>query len=160
MCVGRELWVSNIKHLLTNTFKALYEHKWTLLCPAEGMVWFTSDDPAMCLNFHSPADYNFGGGWGRKGSEMILPLSPQYLLYTQVGKARTAPGTILSKEKTMGFQKLIAEHAHRKIFAAGPLPEIPQLRPRKVDPDAFAHEKNQWKSWHAQQSEAEQKLRE
>jgi hypothetical protein len=47
---GRGLWLFGIRHLLTNSLTVLYEHKWSILEPPDGLVWFTSDDPVVRLN--------------------------------------------------------------------------------------------------------------
>ncbi|HSW14612.1 MAG TPA: DUF4238 domain-containing protein [Solimonas sp.] len=61
--VGRNLWLSNFKHLLTRTVQRLHRHHWTILRAPQGLEWPTSDDPVIRLDFHSAANYDFGGGW-------------------------------------------------------------------------------------------------
>lgn len=78
--VGRKLWLWSIKRALKKTLKALYQHRWTILLPPEGLNWFTTDNPVVRLNFSSVNNYNFGGGWGSPGTEIFLPLSPQHLI--------------------------------------------------------------------------------
>jgi hypothetical protein len=85
--LGRGMWLFAIKSALTQTAKVLHEHRWTILKPAAGITWFTSDDPVICLNYYDDEKYDFGGGWGRPGSEILLPLSPRHLLYTRIGYA-------------------------------------------------------------------------
>ena len=64
--VGRGYWLFSIKTALTKTQRVLHEQHWTILSPAEGLSWFTSDDPVVRLNYYSPDKYNFDGGWGDK----------------------------------------------------------------------------------------------
>ena len=42
--------------------------------------------PVLRLNYYKPGQYDFRGGWGNPGSEVLMPLSPRHLLYVQVGK--------------------------------------------------------------------------
>lgn len=157
---GRGLWLWSIRHLLSGTYSALLRHRWTIVSPAAGLTWFTSDDPVVKLNFYGQGRYDFRGGWGNPGTDIFLPLSPYHLLYTTVGQRPHSRGTVLSREHTRMFRKFAAEHAHRMIFAHEQDPEIPYLRPRVVDADALKNEHEQWKQWHGSQTAAERELAE
>lgn len=155
---GRSLWLFNIKHLLSQTANALLEHRWTILRSPPGMEWLTTDNPVVRLNYHSEGRYDFGGGWGSPGTEIFMPLSPQHLMYTQVGRKPPRKGTVLSVGLALSFQRFIVEHAHRFVFSRAPHAEVADWKPRVVDSVAFAHEAEQWKRWHELQTEAEQRL--
>ena len=155
--VGRGMWLFAIKHMLTKT-DVLHEHKWTILSPPTGMTWFTSDDPVVCLNFNDPENYNFGGGWISKGTEIFMPLSPRHLLYTQVGKRPPLRGTRCRPDLGILIRRFIAEHAHRIIFAAEPDMDVPKLRPRLVNADLIREERKYWSKWHEDQAIAERAL--
>ena len=156
--VGRGLWLFSIKHLLSKTAEVLQQHRWTIMTPPRGVEWFTSDDPVIRLNFHSINKYDFGGGWGSKGTEIFMPLSPSHLLYTQVGVRPPLRGTQFSPEQAGIIRRCIAEHAHRVIFASEPDPNMASLKPRTVNPDLVKDEQAQWSKWHEQQTRAERKL--
>lgn len=156
--VGRQMWLWGIEYVLNNTAEALHRHKWTILKPYVGLSWFTSDDPVVKLNYYKVGNYDFGGGYGFKGTEIFLPLSPEHLLYTQVGHPRKPRGTRLSLKETQVIRKCIAEHADRLIFCREPDEEIPVYRPRKVDKDQYDFEAEQWRNWHTDQSMAEREL--
>jgi len=155
---GRGMWLWSMQHVLKKTVRALYEHRWTILEPPHGMNWFTTDDPVLKLNFVSESEYTFGGGWGNVGTDLILPLSPRHLLFTQVGKPVPARGTRLEAEKASLLRRMIAEHAHRYIFSSSPDPFVEQVRPRTVNPQAVRHEATEWQRWHAEQTAAERDL--
>ncbi|MDU9049729.1 MAG: DUF4238 domain-containing protein [Candidatus Electrothrix sp. Rat3] len=156
---GRGMWIFAIRHLL-KTADVLHQHKWTVLSPPDGMRWFTSDDPVIQLNFHNQK-YNFLGGWGSAGTEILLPISPQHLLYTQIGNKRPPlRGTRISLDRAQMINRFIAEHAHRMIFASKPDTSVKQYRPREVDSERFSDEESQWKEWHNNQTNAERKLME
>ncbi len=156
--VGRGFWLSNIRHALEQTVKVLYRHKWTILLPPKGLAWFTSDDPVVRLNFHSATKYNFGGGWDRWGTKIFLPLGPQHLLYTQIGNLPPRRGERITQSEANLVRRFIAEHEHRMIFAAECDADVPRLRQRTVDDDLFQQEREQWSTWHDQQTAAEQEL--
>jgi Protein of unknown function (DUF4238) len=156
--VGRGLWLYGLKHLLTNNINHLLHHKWTILKPPRGVNWNTSDDPVIKLNYHNPQKYDFKGGWGSEGTEIMLPISPSHLLYTKVGAKPPQRGTIVQAEVARQFQKFIAEHAHRYIFAIEIDPEVEGVRPRTVDSLLFKEEAEQWEKWHKENTIRERKL--
>ncbi|MCP9837549.1 DUF4238 domain-containing protein [Cyanobium sp. N.Huapi 1H5] len=157
---GRGLWIWSIQYLLSRSagLRALERHRWTILTPPDEMTWITSDDPVLKLNFNTPQKYDFGGGWGSPGTYLMLPLGPRHLLFTQVGCRVPPRGSQMDRAKALFIRKLLAEHAHRHVFASSPDKSVPQVRPRIVDTAAFIHESSQWKSWHAEQSQAERQL--
>jgi len=156
--VGRGLWLFNLKHLLTRTVNALMAQKWTILRSPEGIEWLTSDDPVIRLNYHDSTRYDFGGGWGSKGTEIFLPLSPRHLLYTKIGTRPPLRGTVVSTGLASQLQRFTIEHAHRFIIAAAEEGSVSKIRPRVVDPAAFEDEVQQWRRWHDEQTVAERNL--
>lgn len=156
--MGRGLWQNSMRHMLTNTVKVLLEHRWSILLAGFGTQFFTSDDPVVRLNFHSPSHFDFNGGWGSIGTEIFLPLTPRHLLYTKVGFWAEPRGIILSESETHRFRQMIARHAHRSIFALAQDSRIPQIRPRVVNARMVIDEEEQWRRWHEEQNQAEAKL--
>ena len=156
--VGRGLWFFGIRHLLTKTIKVLLNQKWTILLAPDGLDWFTSDDPVIRLNYYDQGAYDFRGGWGRKGGEIMMPLDSRHLLYTKIGERPPQRGSIVPRSEAEAIRRFIAEHAHRFIFAASPDPEIATLRPRTVDAAVLRREQKQWRKWHEEQSAAEREL--
>lgn len=153
---GRKFWIESQRYLLTNTVKVLYKHKWSIVEPSGGMSWFTSDHPVLRLNYTDNHRYDFKGGWGRNGGNLLMPLSPYHLLFTQIGS--DSPDHItFSVEKTYEIQKFLAERAYKWIFAHKRLPGIIKLRPRHVDLAEFNREEEQWRNWHQLQSSVETK---
>ena len=156
LVVGRGLWLFSLKHALENTAKILHTHKWSILRPPDGMSWFTSDKPVVRLNFHHEGKYDFEGGWGSKGTEILFPLSPRHLLYTQVGHRVPVRGSVMPSAHMV--RRMIAEHAHRLIFSATEDAEVPTMRPRVESAEAFQNEKMQWDRWNEDQVAAEREL--
>ncbi len=155
--IGRGMWLFGIKHLLTNTAKILLKHKWSIM-HSNDVEWITSDDPVIRLNYYRKGSYDFGGGWGYRGSEILLPISPNHILYTQVGE-KNSPCFKLSAEMSAELQQIIAAHSHRWIFSKEPIKSIESLRTRCIDPIAFSNEMEAWKKWNHEQSDAEKNLR-
>jgi hypothetical protein len=157
--IGRGLWLFSIQHLLTRTADALHKHRWTILSPADGYEWITSDDPVIRLNYNNPNGYDFKGGWGSPGTEILLPLGPQHLLYTRVGQKPQMRGTKVPKNETEGIIRMIAEHSHRMIFSSKIDDSIPLLKNRIADLKLFKKEQEEWKNWRSNQTNAELELK-
>ena len=157
LVVGRGLWFYTMKHTLTNTLKVLHKHKWAILEAPASLGWFTSDDPVICLNFRSESDYDFNGGWNRARANILFPLSPRHLMFTEIG-ANSDPREVPSRYHARLFRRMIAEHAHRRIYSLAEDGKIPQLKPRLVDAVAFQNERTLWGAWYEDQSRAEQPL--
>lgn len=154
MTVGRNLWLQSQKRALTKTVNALKNHKWCIVRPARGFQWFTSDHPVVKLNYYAKGSYDLKGGWGKKGGNIFMPISPRHLLFTQIGDDLPDRLTF-SSDNTRQLQRFISERALRWIFAHKPMKFISKLRPRHVNPEVFKHEEDQWKSWHEHQTRAE-----
>ena len=154
MTIGRKFWLQSQKHILTNTITALKNNKWSIIRPALGHQWFTSDHPVVKLNYYENGKYDLKGGWGRKGGNIFMPLSPRHLLFTEIGYDLPDRLTF-TPEKTKLIQSLIAERALRWIFAHKRLKIIKKMRPRHIDPETFENEEEQWKNWHNIQQQAE-----
>lgn len=157
MVVGRGLWFFSMRHMLTKTLQVLYKHSWTILEAPTGLNWFTSDDPVVCLNFRSQSDYDFGGGWDRDRANILFPLSPSHLMFTEIGVG-SFPRRVPSRYQARLFRRIIAEHAHRRIYSLHEDKKIPQLRPRVIDAAAFRKERALWEAWYEDQTEAEREL--
>jgi hypothetical protein len=155
---GRGLWLFSLKHVLTHTVKALLENKWSILRPPDGLTWFTSDDPVVRLNYYNDGRYDFKGGWGNPGTEVLVPISPRHLLYSKVGHRPPSRREKPTREQALKLRSFIAEHAHRMIIAGEPDDAVPDLCPRIVSADLVRSEDEQWKKWHQDQSAAERAL--
>jgi hypothetical protein len=143
-----------MRHLLTGAANVLCQHKWSIAEPEGVNEWLTSDHPVLRLNYYAPGRYDFGGGWGNAGTELMMPLSPRHLLYVQVGK-KSESRFAFSREHTQLVQRFFLERAHRWIFARQPMAWVAGVRPRVVDAAKVAAEEQAWQQWHDQQVEAD-----
>jgi hypothetical protein len=157
--IGRSLWLWSLKQILTRTLHVLHRHRWTILRSPPGIEWLTSDNPVIRLNYSSPASYNFQGGWGSPGTEILMPLSPTHLLYTRIGaKSVPARGTVMSNNFATQIRRFTVENAHRYVFSRIVDVDVPAWRPRTVDNAACRAEREFWESWNAKQVEAERAI--
>jgi Protein of unknown function (DUF4238) len=156
--VGRAMWLYFLRHLLTETLEVLHGHRWTILRPPENRKWVTTDDPVIRLKYYGPGKYDFYGGWGRAGCEILLPLGPNHLLYTKIGDRPHGRCKRVSESMFEIIQRFTIEHAHRFVFADAQDPKVPIVRPRLVDSGLYKSEIGQWRRWHEEQSGAEREL--
>jgi hypothetical protein len=155
--VGRRLWIWQMRHLLTKTLGRLPAHRWTILHAPAGMSWPTSDNPLIRLNFQNSKSYDFGGGWGVKNGDIMLPLSPKHLLYTCIGNKVWSRGTTPDAKTAQLIRKIIIEHADRYVFSTEPS-DVHLIRPRLVCASTYKNEQASWQRWHHEQCQAEIEL--
>lgn len=157
--IGRQQWLASIRYLLEESAvvpKHLRRLRWNVLRPYPGHDWFTSDHPLVRLNFYGDGTYDFKAGWGVDNADVLLPLSPQHLLYARVGHEE-APDTA-TLELTGKLQRIIAERAHRWIVARGRPIRAEWWHPRVENQQLYDEEAAWWREWHAHQLAAEQAI--
>ena len=86
----------------------------------------------------------------------LLPLSPQHLLFTQIGED-LPPRIKFDERETRLVTEVLAQRAHRMIFAHRPIKRVEKLRPRMVDAAACRGESDQWQRFHDEQTSAQAK---
>ena len=151
--LGRKTWLFSIPHFLNKTYRVLLNHDWNIVKSAQDMYWLASDNPVIRQNYFGNNEYDFEGGWGNNGTDILFPLSPRYLLHTQVGSNKCYNHISIELKKTIN--SYIAEHAYRIIFSSRPIKNIETLRSRVIDADTFKTEDIAWTKWHDYHSEAE-----
>ena len=156
--IGRRFWIASMRHLLSDAAKTLCQHRWSVARPHADNEWPLTDHPVLRLNYYRPGKYDFRGGWGNEGSEIIMPVSPRHVLYVQVGK-KIKSRFVFSSTDTELVQRLIVERAHRWVFAREPIDGVTQVKPRIVDRKIFTDEAIAWKRLHEDQTKAEGKKR-
>jgi hypothetical protein len=156
--IGRSAWLFAIQRLLLHTKSALHQQKWTILKSPKNFNFLTSDNPVTRLNYYGKnqkCEYDFNGGWGSKGTEIFIPLSPQHLMYTQIGYIPPLHGTIISIDTAIYFQKFIIENANRFVFSNKVNNKIQLIRPRIVNSDLYKKEEQKWNNWYDENTLAE-----
>lgn len=153
--VGRKLWLSGVKYALTYAIEHLFKHRWTIVRAANGVIWPTSDNPVVRLNYADPRNYNLTGGWGSDGSEIFMPIGPCHLLYTRVGHKPPPRYDQFTLGVSSQIKRIIVENAHRMVFTSTIDPEVEHIRTRVVDAAKYEEERQQWMDWGENQRKAE-----
>lgn len=151
---GKSTWLFIMEHLLYGISSILHQHKWSIVSAYSGINWPTSDDPAICLNYYGNDNYDFKGGWGKKGSEIILPICPTKALYTKIG-ADIPNHMTFTKDESLLLKRLIVEHALLYVYSSEKDGEIPSIRPRTVDLEEYKRVKSELEGWYEQYQEGE-----
>ncbi len=143
---GKSTWLFLINQILSDSSSILHQHRWSIITAADDISWPTTDDPVICLN-NDGSNYDFKGGWGKMGSEIIMPICPSKALYTQVGVKHPARMR-LSKERSLFIKKLIVEHALMYIYSSEPDDDIPFIKPRITNPVEYKRIKTEYEEWY------------
>jgi hypothetical protein len=153
--VGRALWHFSLRHLLTETIEKIPYTGWSIVRPARGFSWPTSDNPLIRLNYIDEQRYNFDGGWSVPNGDVLLPLSPTHLLYRCAGRQSFPRDYRLDRATSERVIRIIIEHADRYVFAKEEF-DIHEVRPRTVSLELCKQEQELWANWHVKQTKAEQ----
>lgn len=146
--IGRSSWIYSMKYVLNNTRKHLHTHKWSIVKPAKGYTWPTSDNPVVKLNYYGSGSYDLKGGWGSEKGNIIFPIGPEHAMFVQIGDKPVPKGYRFSVDKTKEVISIICENAHRYIFSSHVDEKLPIVRPRIVDRDALKREQHEIEQWH------------
>ncbi|MDU5337240.1 DUF4238 domain-containing protein [Enterococcus sp.] len=134
---GKSLWIFAMKHMLSSTYKVLNEISWCVYDAPTNFSWVTTDDPVIFLNYYGNEGYDFNGGWGRKNTNIIFPLSPKKLLFAQIGQVPKASYKTATYSFANTIQKYIVEHAFSKIYSEDKNNRITKIRKRTADKKKF-----------------------
>ena len=156
--VGKSMYLYFVKHLLTNTVEYMHNHCWHVVHAAKGISFPTSDDPVICLNYRNENDYDFNGGWGLKHGIILMPISPDKLLFTQIGDKGPYDLLSCSPHWSSLFRKMIIQHAHRAVFADKPQKGMLAINPRIVNNALYYEEQQSIANWHENHMSAEEAL--
>jgi len=126
--IGRRLWIQNMRQLLIDNAAVICEQRWSIVEPYGDEEWPLTDQPVVRLNYYKPGNYDFGGGWGNKNSEIIMPISPRHLLYVKLG-SKLPNRFAASLDITRHLQRFLVERAYRHVFASNLLPWVKEVRP-------------------------------
>jgi len=113
---SRTAWLHFMRRMLTERIELFYKHRWRVMKLAGDAEWPLTDHPVLTLNYYGPGKYDFGAGWGREGSEFILPVSPRLAVCTQVGRKETGTWHATTAQ-TVELQRFVVERALRWIVA-------------------------------------------
>ena len=136
--LGKAYNIFRLRNIL-RTLDKIRAYDWKIVDVDPEVYLPTSDDPVILLNYGNQNNYDFKGKIDHVGTQIIMPLSPNKIIYTRVGKINKAPD-ILTKKQSEFIKKLIIEHAYRQIYSIVPDNEITSLRKVKIDRIEYVRE--------------------
>jgi hypothetical protein len=113
--VGSTSWMQFVKSSVRQLSPRAERLRWQIIQPCATRTWPTSDHPVVRLK-RQGSIFIYGTGWLQKGTEIFMPLSPKYALYTQVGASAAVPA-IASPEDTRLFVRALIGRAEYSVFA-------------------------------------------
>jgi hypothetical protein len=156
--MGRGLWFFEMKRIVEHTWKGLRPLHWTILRPPDGKLWLTSDDPAVVAHISAQGDVTFDGRWNVPGTVLLLPLSPEHVLYGRPEKPLPHKYTEASAADAEFIRNCLVHHAHRMIFAREQDDWVPTVRQRTEDARKYEHEQSELSKWHTSHTKGETDL--
>lgn len=151
---GKSTWLWSIQHLLEKSKEVMHQHKWSIIT-CDGTLP-TSDDPVVCFKYYGGHKYEFGGGWQQDGTQIVCPISPHKVLYTQVGGK--APSRMnFDKKHSELLKELIINHAFREIYAVEQDENIPLIRKREVNLEKYNEDIQMIDKWYSKYIDTEGK---
>ena len=149
--IGKGFYLHDLKHLLTSTVKVSERLNWQVLHASDDVSFPTSDD-------NNERDYDFDGGWGIKHGNILMPISPKLLLFSEIGEKGSYPDLDYSPMYSKLFREMIIRHAHRYVYAEHPQKGMLALNARVVNRDWYEAEKHDMAGWHIENIKAEANL--
>lgn len=135
---GRSVWLNCLDRLINSHYKFLQKHTWSLVKAPLNKEWITSDNPVITLNYYNIDNYDFKGGLNSLNSNIIVPLSPKFLLFTQIGvKMPLVWGASIDFYELI--IKLICENATVSIFCRNKNNLVNKYVDRNVDKSAHEY---------------------
>lgn len=155
--VGKGYWLFAIEHVIEETLPKLPKYKWSVLQAPIGFQWPTSDNPVIMLNFYNDNTYDFKGGWGRNGTEIYMPITPNHILMTHIGEKR--PSYInVSLELAIIYRRFIIENAYEFIYAKRKIIGIERIRKRIEDSEVYKRNTKEFVDFLRNQLEVERSI--
>lgn len=93
------------------------KHKWQIINALDVTTRLTSDKPLTLLNYYLDANYKFNGAWKMKNTDILMPISSQYLLFTEVSSREVIENNV----KLQSFiDRIIIENSFLQVFFTEP----------------------------------------
>lgn len=156
--ISKSTYLFALKSLLTNSIAKVDFHYWRVIHAAKGISFPTSDNPVICMNYYGNNRYDFKGGFGRRRGNIVFPLSPECLAFTEIGSKTDYSQLDCSEEWSLFFRKIIIEHAFKYVYSNSRQKGMLAINPRIVNKNLFLAEKEKMSGWHKESIIIEQNL--
>lgn len=144
--VGRSTWLSFIERMATDNLHYFEKCKWYIIECADSVEWATSDNPVIC---------KYNNGIVERGAEILFPLSPKHLLYTNVGN--NCPVDKMQKNDRISQRILeeILQNSFLCVYSKLRQKNMFQNCPRVENEEDYKHIQKQLSGFHKMNSKLE-----
>lgn len=159
IALGRTSFLSSIPSLVNGTVgDKIRNYNWTIVRPPRGRCFITSDNPAVAYRVNLRNEIEFDGvGLERRGTTLVLPLTPEAALFSRVGSQSFSFPEYLDDKKFDLINEAICRSAYRHIFSKQEIPAIERIFPRVVNKQVIAEDREVRNIWAENQASLEER---
>lgn len=158
--IGRQPFVaSSVRALTGQISQVLHSYNWRIIYLDDEVSLPTSDNPVVIFGRDRFGNTSVGLdiGLGTRFADIVMPLSPQALLFTEVGRTKDEIDAInFDSNLVLYLRELIINNAYRYVYSQEDIPEIENIRPRLVDACRYKEIRDEQERWHREQCELEE----
>lgn len=156
--LGRASFLSSIDSFVNGSVgNRVRRFNWTIVRPPRRRCFITSDNPAVVFGVYADDRIEVDGiGVGQRNASLVLPLTPESALFTEVGVSPFGIPKYLDARQCDLINRAICRGAYRHIFSKRKIPNIQQLVPRVVNRDIVAEDRKMRINWASSQAAVEE----
>lgn len=146
---GRQGFLASIGSILGGAVpRVLLSYPWVILKTPRGAELPTSDDPVVVFRVEAGDKVVIGGGMGVQYTNIMLPLDPRHVLFTEVGMDFYQLAALKMDRRLFDIMfEAIIKNAFLHVFSRSSIDDIGSYRPRRVDPERRGSLKNMIAKW-------------
>lgn len=155
--LGRANFLSSIASLVNgNLGNRVRKFNWTIVRPPKGHCFLTSDNPAIAFGVYKDDIIKVDGiGLGQRNVTLVLPLTPNAALFTEVGALPFDVPEQLDVRQCTLINRALYQCAYRHVFSRNKIPNIQNIFPRVINKEIVAEDRIMRENWASSQAAAE-----
>lgn len=156
--LGRASFLSSIASLVNGSVgNRVRNFNWTIVRPPREHYFLTSDNHAIAFGAYKYNKIEVDGiGLGRRNVSLVLPLTPDAALFTEVGALPFDITDQLSIRQCELINQAIYKGAYRHIFSKKKIPNIKINYPRVTSRAIIEEDRKMRENWASSQAAAEE----
>lgn len=156
--LGRASFLSSIASLVNGSVgNRVRNFNWTIVRPPRDHYFLTSDNPAIAFGAYKDDKIEVGRiGLGRRNATLVLPLTPDAALFTEVGALPFDIPEQLSIRQCELINQAVYKGAYRHIFSKKKIPNFKIIYPRVISRAIVEEDRKMRENWASSQAAAEE----
>lgn len=156
--LGRASFLSSIASLVNgNVGNRVRKFNWTVVRTPREHYFLTSDNPAIAFGVYKADKIEVDGiGLGRRNVTLVLPLTPESALFTEVGVLPFEIPAQLDVRQFDLINQAIYKCAYRHIYSKEKITNIQNTFPRVVNKNIVAEDRKMREFWASSQAVMEE----